>query len=125
MNLFFFIIDLTIYFRKLSTVSGVIELTALTFIDYTSWNSEELGEPSIVIVASVLGVLLVIAVMSLGLLWWYKIRPYEFKNMDSSITKNTLHNEEDNSKSELSPPLTVSRFDSVIISGSTVHGSLT
>lgn len=80
----------------------------------------------LIIVSSVLLVLLLGTILGTFLLWWYKIRPYEYKQMEDDAGSVSSHQvlKNDNLNVESSPVnrFTVEKKDSVILSGSTVQG---
>lgn len=66
---------------------NLYQLTTLTLGEHqtqlgsVSSNNEQLA---LVIVCAVLGVLLLLSIVVTFLLWWYKIRPYEYKQMEDT-----------------------------------------
>lgn len=81
-----------------------------------------------IIVVAVMGGILLLSVIAIFLMWWFKIRPYEYKTMVDEVVAVSQENLQDHfpdSKVESSPPM--SRFEtdkreSVNISGTTEMG---
>lgn len=70
-------------FRKLQELNtATYALTSVGFENiYKEIVTEEADSLVLIIVSSVLGVVLLATVLCTFLMWWYKIRPYEYKQM--------------------------------------------
>lgn len=107
-------------------------------LTYTSYEDSIPGDYEIeediiiwIIVVGVMGVIILIAIVVIFLMWWFKIRPYEYKTMveENNVSEENLRDDFQDFEIESSPPAT--RFDvnngkreSVKISGSTEMGML-
>lgn len=86
----------------------------------------------LIIVSSILGVALLATVLCTFLMWWYKIRPYEYKQMvdgDGSLSSQQgLRSQADGDETKnTSPVLSATRFNiekksSLEIRGNTLQG---
>lgn len=80
-----------------------------------------------IIVVGVMGCVILLTVITIFLMWWFKIRPYEYKTMvdETAVSQENLQDDFPNFKVESSPPLSRLESDkreSVNISGSTEMG---
>ncbi|KAG4076573.1 hypothetical protein HA402_002736 [Bradysia odoriphaga] len=100
----------------------------LTFSSYEDWdetNDDDFEYTVWIIVVSVMSGIILLAVVALFLLWWYKIRPYEYKTMidETATSQENLQGDfNDSSVVESSPPMPrfeTEKRESVNISGST------
>lgn len=92
--------------------------------------SDEGDLTPLIIVSSVLGVLLLCTILGTFLMWWYKIHPYEYKQMEddsgSVSSQQVLRNNNESLNIESSPVgrFTVQKKDSVTLAGTTINGNL-
>lgn len=109
------------------------ELTFSSYEDslHTNDDAEHETEDNIIwiIVVSVLGAIVLLAVIAIFSMWWFKIRPYEYKTMidEIGVSQENLRNDFQDFQVESSPPSTrldVAKRESVNISGSTEMGML-
>lgn len=107
-----------------------MSLRQLTFTSYEeSLDSVTDDEENIVwmIVVGVMGGLILISVLTIFLLWWFKIRPYEYKTMavETAVSQENLQDDFDQLKNESSPPMArfeAEKRESINISGTTEMG---
>lgn len=100
----------------------------ITFSSYDSHDDDEDEDTVWIIVVSVMGGIILLAAVALFSMWWFKIRPYEYKTMIDETTTSQENLQDDfteTNATESSPPM--SRFESekresVHISGSTEMG---
>lgn len=107
-----------------------MSLRQLTFASYEDFlpGDDEITENIVwIIVVGVMSGVILLSVIVIFLMWWFKIRPYEYKTMvdETSVSQENLQGDFADSKVESSPPM--SRFqaekrESVNISGSTELG---
>lgn len=121
-------------FRKLQELSTATY--ALTSVGYENSYKEIITEEAdslvLIIVCSILGVLLLATVLCTFLMWWYKIRPYEYKQMaedgGSLSSQQGLRSQADGDETKnTSPVLSGARFNiekksSLEIRGNTLQG---
>lgn len=117
----------------------LFRLTSATYEQYTDTNntnspSDTLG---LIIACAVLFALLLVAVLATFTLWWFKVRPYEYRQMDdtSSVSSKqgfaneaTVTNSPNGGAPQSSPILKIDRFevqkrDSMALRGTTTHGN--
>ncbi|XP_037037495.1 uncharacterized protein LOC119075215 [Bradysia coprophila] len=100
----------------------------LTFSSYEDWDetSDDDFEYTVwIIVVSVMSGIILLAVVALFLLWWFKIRPYEYKTMidETATSQENLQGDfNDAGVVESTPPMPrfeTEKRESVNISGST------
>lgn len=123
-------------FRKLQGLNAATY--ALTSVGYETIYREIVTEEAdplvLIIVCSVLGAVLLATLLCTFLMWWYKIRPYEYKQMADSggslSSQQGLRSQADGDETKnTSPVLSASRFNiekksSLEIRGNTLQGSL-
>lgn len=105
---------------------GSRQLTVSSYEDFQP-NDDELEENIVwIIVVGVMGGIILLSVIAIFSMWWFKIRPYEYKTMvdEGAVSQENLQDGFQD-KVESSPPM--SRFEtekreSVNISGSTEMG---
>lgn len=74
-----------------------------------------------------MGAVIVLSMVAIFMMWWFKIRPYEYKTMIDEVATSHENLQDDFPKStvESSPPMSrfeVEKRESVNISGSTEMG---
>lgn len=112
--------------RLLEPFMGSRQLTVSSYEDFQP-NDDELEENIVwIIVVGVMGGIILLSVIAIFSMWWFKIRPYEYKTMvdEGAVSQENLQDGFQD-KVESSPPM--SRFEtekreSVNISGSTEMG---
>lgn len=103
----------------------------LTFSSYEDFSdSDDESEITVwIIVVSVMGAIILLAMVALFLMWWFKIRPYEYKTMidETTVSQENLQGDfTDSGVAESSPPMSrfeIEKRESVNISGSTERES--
>lgn len=103
----------------------------LTFSSYEDSLSGDVEPEEIflwIIVVAVMGMIILVSIFVIFSMWWFKIRPYEYKTMieESATSHENLRGD---FQIESSPPTTFfegarSKRESVNISGSTERGML-
>lgn len=104
----------------------------LTFSSYEDFSdSDDESEITVwIIVVSVMGAIILLAMVALFLMWWFKIRPYEYKTMidETTVSQENLQGDfTDSGVAESSPPMSrfeIEKRESVNISGSTERGKV-
>ncbi|KAJ6625244.1 Protocadherin-15, partial [Pseudolycoriella hygida] len=114
--------------RQLESFLGSRQLTYSSYED--EFDDDDLEEHIVwIIVVSVVSGLLLISLFVIFLMWWFKIRPYEYKTMvedSTTVSQLNLQNDFDEIKTDSPPPMSFLETDkreSVSISGSTLKES--
>lgn len=105
-------------------------LRQLTFSSYEDFqpSDDELEENTVwIIVVGVMGGIILLSAIVIFSMWWFKIRPYEYKTMveESAVSQENLQVDSQDFKVESSPPISrmeTEKRESVNISGSTEMG---
>lgn len=109
-----------------------INLRQLTFSSYEDLlpSDDELEEKLVwIIVVAVMGGIILLAAIAIFSMWWFKIRPYEYKTMvdETAVSQENLQADFSDFIVESSPPMprlkTTEKRESVNISGSTEMGT--
>lgn len=110
--------------RQLEPLLSSRQLTFTSYEDSLPSDDHDDDDLVWIIVVGVMGCIILLTVTALFLVWWFKIRPYEYKTMieESASSQENLQADFSDAKAESSPPM--SRFEtemreSVNISGTT------
>lgn len=120
--------------RQLEPIAALRQLTVSSYEDLvpSDDDDDDLEEIMWIIIVGVMGVVILVSVSVIFLMWWFKIRPYEYKTMveESAASQENIRDDFQDLQNESSPP--TSPFDvlngkreSINISGSTEMGKLT
>ncbi len=105
------------------------QLTFSSYEDIQPVSDDDDEDKNIVwiIVVGVMGGIILLSVITIFLMWWFKIRPYEYKTMVDEVTvsQENLQTDFPDSKVESSPPMArfeAEKRESINISGTTEMG---
>lgn len=115
----------------------LFRLTSATYESDAHVHNESTSTLGLIIGCAVLFALLVASILSTFILWWFKVRPYEYRQMEDTgsvsskqglaSTAAATNGSHSNGAPQSSPILKIDRFevqkrDSMALRGSTTHG---